>query len=138
MKFKIKTAAALFVAVAAMSTARLATAQSPNDPNWQKLAEAKPGHEPEHDVFELDPHAGKYTKIRFRVRGKAVHFMHIRVTFGNDDKQDIKLDKTVDDDAGTGALDLHGAPREIKRVDVDYVTVGHRRIEGFVTLWGYR
>ena len=115
-----------------------AGAQSPNDPNWQKLAEARPGHDPEHDVFELDPHAGRFTKVRFRVRGAAVHFMQVRVTFGNDESQEISLDKTVDDGQGTGALDLRGAPREVKRVDATYVTVGHRRIEGFVTLWGYR
>jgi hypothetical protein len=76
-----------------------------------------------------------FTAIRLEVRGSAVFFEDLDVTFGNGQRQDIRVRALIPEGGSTRVLDLAGGARTIRHVDLRY-----RRVFGAgratVTLFG--
>ena len=112
-----------------------------NDDGWIRIASVPTDHEErELSKAEFTVAAGEkvFSKIRIRVKGPAVHFTRVAIQFDSGDVRDIQMDKTVENDEGTGALDLPGKARKIKQVVAMYRVVGHHRAAGTLTLWGFQ
>jgi hypothetical protein len=110
-----------------------------DDSGWIRLAVVPTEHE-ERELckaeFSVDTPQKIYAKVRIRVHGPAVHFTKVAILFDNGDVREIQMDKTVENDEGTGPLDLPGKARKIKQVAAMYRVVGHHRAAGTLTLWG--
>jgi hypothetical protein len=106
----------------------------PEREGWTRLGEREVAFRAERDTIQVGREAGRFTKLRFQVRGNAIEVLSIRVTFGNDQVQELEVRERLAEGGSTRAIELGGnEARFIKQVELVYRTDGPNR-EGRATV----
>lgn len=124
-------------AACAVALCAAAGAARADDDGWVKLGEREVAFRAERDTIVVTAAEGRFNKLRFHVRGNGVELLDADVTFGNGEKQDLKVREELAEGATTRAIDLTGEARVIKRIDFAYKTKGRLRDgKATVAVWG--
>jgi len=88
-----------------------------NASGWDRLGEVQVGRRMSRSSIELDRDDGRFTKLTFAVEDNDVEVYGINVVFGNGEKLVLKDKLIFREGQRTGAIDLPGESRFIKRID---------------------
>lgn len=105
----------------------------PEREGWKPLGMREVTFKTERDTIQVGRDAGRFKSIKFHVRGNAIEILDIKVTFGNDQVQDVQVRQKIGEGSSTRAIDLGGEARFIKSVEFVYRTEGPAR-EGRATI----
>lgn len=100
---------------------------------WKALGQREVTFRVERDTIEVGRDAGRFSKLRFVVRGNAVELLDVKLTYGNGQTQDVQVRERLGEGAATRVIDLGGEERFIKSVEFVYRTDGPNR-EGRATI----
>jgi hypothetical protein len=91
----------------------------------------------DHDTIRVGLTSGVFSKIRLSVSGNAVFLRDLHVTFGNGTSTDVPVRFMFLPGTSTRVIDLPGAARFIRRIDMTYnrLPIGGRAT---VTVQGYK
>jgi hypothetical protein len=91
----------------------------------------------DHDTIHVGLTSGLFSKIRMSVTGNAIFMQDLRVTFRNGTSADLPVRFLFLPGTGSRVIDLPGAARVIRRIDMTYrrVPLGGRAV---VTVQGYK
>lgn len=116
--------AALLVAMVGITSA--AFAQRSDD--WELLGATRiGGYGFDLDEIEVGQSKGRFETIRIRARSNSVYIRDLRVVFGDDQAQEIRLGDRLREGEQTAPIDLAGGERFIKRIEIAARTRGRRR-----------
>lgn len=116
--------AALLVAMVGITSA--AFAQRSDD--WELLGATRiGGYGFDLDEIEVGQSKGRFETIRIRARSNSVYIRDLRVVFGDDEAQEIRLGDRLREGEQTAPIDLAGGERFIKRIEIAARTRGRRR-----------
>jgi hypothetical protein len=108
----------------------------PLGPNWDQLAKQEVGRRGDRDVIELGRRAGRFDALLIRVRREDVAFRRVRVVYGNNQSDELDVDRIIEAGDESDILELRGrAGRVINRIELIYRAVGTRR-PAEVEVWG--
>jgi hypothetical protein len=101
---------------------------------WVKLGEREVSHSL--DKIDIDVTSNTtYRSVRIYAEGQKIHVERMVLRFGNDDKQEIKIEEDVDAGEKTKSIDLEGHSRSIKKVSIYCRTIGDDSKNGRVAVW---
>lgn len=116
--------AALLVAMVGITSA--AFGQRSDD--WELLGATRiGGYGFDLDEIEVGQSKGRFETIRIRARSNSVYIRDLRVVFGDDQAQEIRLGDRLREGEQTAPIDLAGGERFIKRIEIAARTRGRRR-----------
>lgn len=105
--------------------------------DWEHLGEREVRWRVERDVIPVTAKEGRFTKIKLAVRGNGIHFLDLKVEFGNGETVDVPVRAAIPENGETRTIDLPGEARVIKQVTFAYETAGPRGGgRATVHLWG--
>jgi len=105
---------------------------------WKLLGVTRVGFFVDHDAIHVGGAAGRYDKIRFRVRGNAIWMYDLKVRYGNGNVDDIPTRFRVPQGSYSRVIDLRGGERYLKSVSFLYQRAINGRGPAYVELWGRR
>jgi len=70
-------------------------------------------------TFKVEREAGPFAALRFRSLGGRLRIERVAITFGNGERQDVRLNERIDSDRLTPSVDLEGRRRFVREVVVD-------------------
>ena len=123
-----RSMAALLVAllVAMVGITSAAFAQRSDD--WELLGATRiGGYGFDLDEIEVGQSKGRFETIRIRARSNSVYIRGLRVVFGDDEAQEIRVGDRLREGEQTAPIDLAGGERFIKRIEITARTRGRRR-----------
>lgn len=97
---------------------------------WVFLGEREVDFKAERDVIAVTAAKGVYTKIQLRIKGRAVHFLDLKITYGNGETQDVTIRKVIEKGGQTRAIDLPGNKRVIRKVALTYRSAAKKQTKG--------
>lgn len=100
---------------------------------WKPLGLREVTFRTDRDTIAVGRDDGRFSKIRFVVRGNAVEILDVKVTFGNGQTQDVQVRERLREGGATRVIDLGGDARIIRSVEFVYRTDGPAR-EGRATV----
>lgn len=100
---------------------------------WVKLGHRQVNFAVEKDTIPVGAGDGLFKRLRFEVEGNDIELLSIKVRFGNGEVEDLTVRETIKEGGRTRAIDLPGALRVIKEIDLVYSTEGRPR-EGKATV----
>jgi hypothetical protein len=123
--------AGLFVAATALAPLQAYAA------SWVTLGSRTVNLFNDHDTIRVGLSSGVFSKIRLSVSGNAVFLRDLHVTFGNGTSTDVPVRFMFLPGTSTRVIDLPGAARFIRRIDMTYnrLPIGGRAT---VTVQGYK
>ena len=105
---------------------------------WRHLGTRRVGFFVDHDTIHVGGAAGRYNKIRFRVRGNAVWMYDLNVRYGNGSFDDIPTRFRVPQGGYSRVIDLRGGERFLRSVSFLYRRAVNGRGPAYIELWGRR
>jgi hypothetical protein len=108
-----KRAVAVFVAM--LVTAAVAVAA-----NWVMLGERVVNDRAEMDTITVTGAQGRFTALKVKVMKRPVHFIDMKVYFGDDSTQDVELRTVIPAGGETRVIDLEGGKRIVTKVEFTY------------------
>ena len=78
------------------------------------------------DEINVGKRRGYFEKIRVRARSNGVYVRSLRVVYGNDETQDIRMGRRLREGQQTAPIELEGTERFIKRIEIVARTRGRR------------
>ena len=105
---------------------------------WRHLGTRKVGFFVDHDTIHVGGAAGRYDKIRFRVRGNAIWMYDLNVRYGNGSFDDIPTRFRVPQGGYSRVIDLRGGERYLRSVSFLYRRAVNGRGPAYIELWGRR
>ena len=84
----------------------------------------------ERDVIAVTAAKGTFKRIQLRVKGRAVHFLDLKVVYGNGETHDVKIRKLIPKGGETRAIDLPGKNRIIRKVELTYRSAAKKKNKG--------
>jgi hypothetical protein len=90
---------------------------------WDRLGCKEVSFGVDHDAVQVGRREGAFTAIRLKVRKAPIEMFGLRVTYGNGQKQDLKVRAVIPDGSETRAIDLAGGQRGIQKVDLLYKSI---------------
>ena len=127
----------LFGATSLAGTAFVPTL-TPKLPPGVHLGTRRVGFLLDHDTIHVGGGAGRYDKIRFRVRGNAVWMYDLNVRYGNGTFDDIPTRFRVPQGGYSRVIDLRGGERNLRSVSFLYRRAVNGRGSAYIELWGRR
>jgi hypothetical protein len=113
------------------------TGAADDDQGWERLGSRKVNWTVDRDVIPVTVAEGRFTRIRLRVLGGAVHLMDLTVHFGDGESYDVQVRKLIGPGSATRIIDLPGRARVIRKVSMTYRTVAKaKRGKANVVVWG--
>lgn len=97
---------------------------------WVFLGERKVDFKAERDVIPVTAAKGVFKRIQLRVKGRAVHFLDLKVVYGNGETHDVKIRKLIPKGGETRAIDLPGKERIIRKVELTYRSSATKKNKG--------
>lgn len=97
---------------------------------WVLLGERKVNFTAERDVIPVTAAKGVFKRIQLRVKGRAVHFLDLKVVYGNGETHDVKIRKLIPKGGETRAIDLPGNNRIIRKVELTYRSAAKKKNKG--------
>jgi len=110
----------LAIALMTAACAATSTVASAQSGPWVLLGCQNVGFGVDRDVIRVGRREGHYTAIRLRVSGNDVHILDLKVVYGNNVVDDIRVRSLVRAGGQTGSLDLRGGVRSIQRIELIY------------------
>ena len=109
-----------------------------DDRGWELLGRREVDFGAERDVIPVTASEGRFKRIRLHVSGNGIDLQDLDVTFGNGEKQDVKVRETIREGGTTRVIDLPGEARVIRSVALTYKVA--KRLAGrgkaTVAVWG--
>ncbi len=105
---------------------------------WKLLGVTRVGFFVDRDTIHIGGAAGRYDKIRFRVRGNAIWMFDLNIRYGNGTFDDIPTRFRVPQGGYSRVIDLRGGERFLKSVSFLYRRAINGRGPAYVELWGRR
>ena len=105
---------------------------------WVHLGTRRVGFLVDHDTIHVGGAAGRYDKIRFRVRGNAIWMFDLKVRYGNGNADDIPTRFRVPQGGYSRVIDLQGGERYLRSVSFLYRGAINGRGPAYIELWGRR
>lgn len=87
---------------------------------WELLGEKLVNDRLDHDVIVVTAAKGDFKKIQIRVKGAAVDFHKVIVTYGNGRTEEIALRHTIPAGGASRIIDLAGHDRVIRSIEFWY------------------
>jgi hypothetical protein len=87
---------------------------------WKLLGERVVNDRLDHDTIPVTKYEGNFKALKLAVRGSAVHFLDVKVHFGNGSVQDVQLRSVVPAGGESRIIDLQGTDRVVNRVEFWY------------------
>lgn len=109
---------------------RVKKAKKAKKGGWVFLGERKVDFKAERDVIAVTAAKGVFKKIQLRVKGRAVHFLDLKVTYGNGETHDVKIRKLIPKAGQTRAIDLPGKNRIVRKVALTYRSAAKAKNKG--------
>lgn len=106
-------------------------------PQWVQLGCKSVGFFVDRDVITANAGDATFTAIRLRVANLPVEFRELTVVFGNGQKQSYQVRVNVPAGVTTNAIDLKGATRGIRRIEMLYRSVPTQSKTAVVCVDGY-
>ena len=106
---------------------------------WVFLGQRGVSFRGDRDVIPVTAVQGVFGRLQLRVQGNGVHIHRVRVNFANGTAQVVQVNQWVPPNSATRVLDLPGAHRVIRNVQLFYSTRGRPwRGQAVVRLFGSR
>lgn len=103
---------------------------------WERLGERAISFTAEKDTI-YTRHKGSFKGLKFVITRNAVNVIRMHVTFANNQRITLNVNRVFRPGQSSGYIDMPGARRVIKHVQFIYKTVGReRRGEAHVVLYG--
>lgn len=99
---------------------------------WELLGKAAVADRLDHDSIAVTAARGDFHAIKLAVERAPVHFISVKIHFGNGETQDVELRSVVPAGGETRSIDVTGAERVIRRVEFWYEAESVRRHKGAV------
>lgn len=106
------------------------------DRNWELLGVREVNYALDRDVIPVGVAEGDFRKIQLRVRGNGIHFLDLKVIYGNGAPDDIPVRNEIPAGGQTRVIDLRGGDRFIKQVEFLYQSRLNFQGKAIVELWG--
>lgn len=119
--------------VVALSVPAAASAQPGG---WVFLGQRPVNFRADRDVIPVTAAQGAFGRIQLRVQGNGVEILSLRVNYANGNTQNVALRQWIPAGGQTRAIDLPGAVRVIRSVEMVYRTRGARAGRATVQLFG--
>lgn len=113
-----------------------ADAQRPGKPRWELLGTQEVGFVVDKDVVRVGRKEGRFSAIQLRVKGNDVHFMDLKVVYGNGQTEDVAIRAQIREGGETRVIDLKGERRVIREVQMVYRRKPNFRGKARVEVWG--
>lgn len=106
---------------------------------WMRLGARSVTDRVDHDVVRVTGRDGRFTAVRFAVRGHSVDFHRVVIHFRNGEVQTVPLRDTIRPGRESRAIDVEGRDRVIRSIEFwyDAKTFG-RGGRATVTVFGRR
>ena len=124
--------AAVLLLVAAPAHAQRQTAQ------WVLLGTQTVGFQVDRDTIEVGRNAGRFDKIRFRVKDSDIFFISVAIIFASGERQDVQLNARLQAEAETRPIELTGGIRAVERIEMVYRARPSFRGRATVEVYGER
>ena len=105
---------------------------------WVLLGQRHVTDRAERDTVEVTASEGSFDAIQLRVKRSAVRFYDVTVVYGAGTSDDLEVRDVIPAGGKSRALDLRGANRFIKRVELRYEAKSLGRRGAIVEVWGRR
>lgn len=128
--------AGLACTVGGLSLTVPADAQRPRNPRWELLGTQDVGFVVDKDVVRVGRKDGRFSAIQLRVKGNDVHFMDLKVVYGNGQTEDIAIRSQIREGGESRVIDLKGDRRVIREVQMVYRRKPNFRGKARVEVWG--
>ncbi len=97
---------------------------------WERLGSAHVTDRVDHDSIAVTAAQGDFESIKVKVYGRPVHFLDLKIHFGNGDTQDVSVRQVIPAGGETREIDVQGKERVIRRVEFWYEAESRRRGRG--------
>lgn len=104
---------------------------------WERLGSAHVDGNQDHDSIRVGARDGRFRAIQLRVRGGAIEFERVVVTYGEGQPEEVSVRERIPNGGTTRAIDLRGDRRVIRSVELWYGR-GNWRKRPEVQLYGRR
>lgn len=105
---------------------------------WVYLGREKVSGLIDHDVINVGPGRGVFSKIKLRVTGNSLLLYDLKVQYGNGAVDDLPVRKFIPQGGYTRDIDLRRNVRFIRNVQFTYGKFFNGRGATYVELWGRR
>lgn len=102
---------------------------------WERLGSRDVDFRGDHDRIEVGRNEGRFKQLQIRVKDAPIEITNMVVTFGNDEKLNLKMNHRFAEGSGTRSIDLPGDRRTIKRIDFNYRSISRRDGKGSVEVY---
>lgn len=109
---------------------------TPPKQNWSRLGTKKVNFGIEKDVIIVGANDGKFTKLKFVVKGAPVNMRKATVHFGNGTQQNLALKHNFSKNSASRTIDLAGNRRVIKKIVLWHDTKNRASKRATVTVFG--
>ena len=99
---------------------------------WEFLGRAVVADRLDHDSIAVTAARGDFHALKLVVERAPVHFVSMKIHFGNGETQDVELRAVVPAGGETRAIDVAGSERVVRRVEFWYEAQTVRRHKGAV------
>ncbi len=97
---------------------------------WEHLGSAHVRDRVDHDSIVVTAAKGDFEALKIKVHRRPVHFLDLKIHFGNGETQDVALRQVIPAGGETRAIDVVGRERVIRRVEFWYEAESRRRGQG--------
>ncbi len=97
---------------------------------WERLGSAHVRDRVDHDAITVTAAKGDFESLKIKVHRHAVHFLDLKIHFGNGETQDVALRQVIPAGGETREIDVVGRERVIRRVEFWYEAESRRRGQG--------
>ena len=102
---------------------------------WERLGSRDVDFRGDHDRIEVGRNEGRFKQLQIRVKDAPIEITNMVVTFGNDERLNLKMNHRFAEGSGTRSIDLPGDRRTIKRIDFNYRSISRRDGKGSVEVY---
>ena len=106
-----------FTAVVVVLLAAIAPLQAQP---WMRLGARSVSDRADHDVVPVTGRDGRFTAVRFAVRGHSVDFHRVVIHFRNGEDQTVQMRATIRAGGESRAIDVEGRDRVIRSIEFWY------------------
>ena len=104
--------------------------------SWVKIGEKAVNMYGDHDEMYVKNWNNTFTKLKLKVSKAPIYVRNIRIVYGNGTSQNIVVNKRFAPGEESGALDLPGGKRVVKKIIFNYDTINTGRGKAVVTAFG--
>ena len=107
-------------------------------PDWVLLGERVVNDRLDHDTLAITAGRGDFTAIKIKVRKAPVHFLDLKVHFGDGSVQDVSIRTIIPAGGESRVIDLPGGDRIIQKIEFWYEAESRGRKRAEIRVFGRR